>query len=91
MPADDFTDPAVTAISSHLDSNIVLSRAMAAEGMYPAIDPLASGSILLDPLVVGAEHFAVGRPRARGDRALSGAGRRHRLARRRGARCGRTA
>ena len=42
VPADDFTDPAVTAISSHLDSMIVLSRAMAAEGMYPAIDPLAS-------------------------------------------------
>jgi len=59
VPADDFTDPAVTAISSHIDSNIVLSRAMAAEGMYPAIDPLASGSILLDPLVVGAEHFAL--------------------------------
>ena len=59
VPADDFTDPAVTAISSHLDSNIVLSRAMAAEGMYPAIDPLASSSILLDPLVVGAEHFTL--------------------------------
>lgn len=59
VPADDFTDPAVTVISSHIDSNIVLSRAMAAEGMYPAIDPLASGSILLDPLVVGTEHFAL--------------------------------
>jgi F-type H+-transporting ATPase subunit beta len=59
VPADDFTDPAVTAISSHLDSTIVLSRAMAAEGMYPAIDPLGSTSILLDPLVVGAEHFSL--------------------------------
>jgi len=59
VPADDFTDPAVTAISSHLDSNIVLSRALAAEGMYPAIDPLASSSILLDPLVVGVEHFTL--------------------------------
>ena len=86
VPADDFTDPAVTAISSHIDSNIVLSRTMAAEGMYPAIDPLASGSILLDPLVVGAEHFAFGRSRPRGDRALSGAGRRHRPARRGGTR-----
>ena len=57
VPADDFTDPAVTAISSHLDGNVVLSRSMAAEGMYPAIDPLASNSILLDPLVVGAAHF----------------------------------
>ncbi len=59
VPADDFTDPAVTAISSHLDSVIVLSRAMAAEGRYPAIDPLASTSILLDPLVVGDEHYAI--------------------------------
>ena len=57
VPADDFTDPAVTAISSHLDSALVLSRGMAAEGMYPAIDPLASSSILLDPLVVRPEHY----------------------------------
>ena len=59
VPADDFTDPAVTAISSHLDSMILLSRAMTAEGMYPAVDPLSSSSILLDPLVVGAEHYRV--------------------------------
>lgn len=59
VPADDFTDPAVTAISSHLDSIIVLSRAMTAEGMYPAVDPLSSSSILLDPLVVGAEHYRI--------------------------------
>jgi F-type H+/Na+-transporting ATPase subunit beta len=59
VPADDFTDPAVTAISSHLDSMIVLSRAMAAEGMYPAVDPLNSSSILLDPTVVGEEHYRV--------------------------------
>ena len=59
VPADDFTDPAVTAISSHLDSVIVLSRSMAAEGMYPAIDPLSSSSILLDPSVVGEEHYRV--------------------------------
>jgi F-type H+-transporting ATPase subunit beta len=57
VPADDFTDPAVTAISTHLDSMIVLSRAMTAEGMYPAVDPLQSSSILLDPLVVGDEHY----------------------------------
>jgi F-type H+-transporting ATPase subunit beta len=56
VPADDFTDPAVTAISSHVDSMVVLSRALAAEGMYPAIDPISSTSILLDPLVVGDEH-----------------------------------
>jgi F-type H+/Na+-transporting ATPase subunit beta len=59
VPADDFTDPAVTAISSHLDSVIILSRAMAAEGRYPAIDPLASTSILLDRLVVGEEHWSI--------------------------------
>jgi F-type H+-transporting ATPase subunit beta len=59
VPADDFTDPAVTAISAHLDSNVLLSRAMAAEGMYPAVDPLGSSSILLDPLVVGDDHYAL--------------------------------
>jgi F-type H+-transporting ATPase subunit beta len=59
VPADDFTDPAVTAISNHLDSTIVLSRAMAAEGRYPAIDPLASSSVLLDPLVVGEDHYRI--------------------------------
>ncbi|WP_321915695.1 MULTISPECIES: F0F1 ATP synthase subunit beta [unclassified Paraburkholderia] len=59
VPADDFTDPAVTTIAAHVDSMVVLSRAMAAEGMYPAIDPIASSSVLLDPLVVGAEHAAV--------------------------------
>jgi F-type H+/Na+-transporting ATPase subunit beta len=59
VPADDFTDPAVTTIASHIDSKIVLSRQMAAEGMYPAIDPIESSSVLLDPLIVGAEHAAV--------------------------------
>jgi F-type H+-transporting ATPase subunit beta len=59
VPADDFTDPAVTTIAAHIDSMVVLSRQMAAEGMYPAIDPIASSSILLDPLVVGEEHAAV--------------------------------
>ncbi|MGQ9371584.1 F0F1 ATP synthase subunit beta [Azospirillum sp. ST 5-10] len=57
VPADDFTDPAVAELFGHLDSAIVLSRAMAAEGLYPAIDPLASNSTLLDPLVVGEEHY----------------------------------
>ena len=59
VPADDFTDPAVASIFTHLDATIVLSREMASEGLYPAIDPLASTSVLLDPLVVGGEHFAV--------------------------------
>ena len=59
VPADDFTDPAVTTISAHMDSIIVLSRGLAAEGFYPAVDPLASSSALLDPSVVGAEHYAI--------------------------------
>jgi F-type H+-transporting ATPase subunit beta len=57
VPADDFTDPAVTTISSHMDCVIVLSRTQAAEGFYPAIDPLASSSMLLDPFVVGETHY----------------------------------
>lgn len=59
VPADDFTDPAVGAISSHVDSMVVLSRQLAAEGIYPAIDPIATTSILLDPTVVGQEHVDV--------------------------------
>jgi len=57
VPADDFTDPAVAEIFSHLDSSIVLSRRMASEGIYPAIDPLASTSSLLDPRLVGEAHY----------------------------------
>ena len=59
VPADDFTDPAVTTIAAHVDSMVVLSRSMAAEGMYPAIDPIASSSILLDPVIVGEEHAQI--------------------------------
>jgi len=59
VPADDFTDPAVAQTFTHLDSSIVLSREMASEGLYPAIDPLASNSILLDPLIVGERHYAI--------------------------------
>jgi F-type H+-transporting ATPase subunit beta len=59
VPADDFTDPAVVETFRHLDSSVVLSRDMAAEGLYPAIDPLASTSVLLDPRVLGAEHYSV--------------------------------
>lgn len=57
VPADDFTDPAVTALFNHFDGSVVLSRGMAAEGMYPAIDPLRSSSTLLDPNVVGEDHY----------------------------------
>jgi F-type H+/Na+-transporting ATPase subunit beta len=59
VPADDFTDPAVAEIFTHLDSSIVLSRDMASEGMYPAIDPLTSTSSLLDPRLVGETHFRI--------------------------------
>ncbi|TPE53960.1 F0F1 ATP synthase subunit beta [Amaricoccus solimangrovi] len=56
VPADDFTDPAVAAISTHMDSTVVLSRDLAAEGIYPAIDPLRTNSALLDASVVGEDH-----------------------------------
>jgi len=59
VPADDFTDPAVAEIFSHLDSSIVLSRDMAGEGMYPAVDPLASTSSLLDPRLIGEAHYRI--------------------------------
>lgn len=59
VPADDFTDPAVAQIFKHLDSSIVLSREMASEGLYPAIDPLASTSAILDPRIIGEEHYAI--------------------------------
>jgi F-type H+-transporting ATPase subunit beta len=59
VPADDFTDPAVAETFTHLDSAIVLSREMASEGLYPAIDPLASSSTLQDPMIVGQEHYEI--------------------------------
>ncbi|MBB5374245.1 F0F1 ATP synthase subunit beta [Acidocella aromatica] len=59
VPADDFTDPAVAAISSHMDSIVMLSRDLAAQAFYPAIDPLTSTSVLLDPLVVGEAHYRI--------------------------------
>ncbi|GAB4365868.1 MAG: F0F1 ATP synthase subunit beta [Kiloniellaceae bacterium] len=59
VPADDFTDPAVAETFTHLDSSIVLSREMASQGLYPAIDPLASTSVMLDTRLVGEEHYAL--------------------------------
>ncbi|HHH31121.1 MAG TPA: F0F1 ATP synthase subunit beta [Polyangiaceae bacterium] len=59
VPADDFTDPAVSETFAHLDASIVLSRDLAAEGLYPAVDPLQSSSVLLDPAVVGERHYRV--------------------------------
>lgn len=61
VPADDFTDPAVTHIFGHLSASVVLSRERASQGFYPAIDPLASTSALLTPEVVGAEHARIAR------------------------------
>jgi F-type H+-transporting ATPase subunit beta len=56
VPADDFTDPAVANIFTHLDASIVLSRDMASQGLYPAIDPLDSTSVMLDAKIVGERH-----------------------------------
>src|SRR5579871_6917468 len=61
VPADDITDPAPATTFSHLDSTIVLSRALTEIGIYPAVDPLASGSSALDPKIVGQEHYDVAR------------------------------
>jgi F-type H+-transporting ATPase subunit beta len=59
VPADDFTDPAPATTFSHLDSTVVLSRDLAAIGIYPAIDPLASTSTALTPDILGEEHYRV--------------------------------
>ncbi len=61
VPADDLTDPAPATAFSHLDSKTVLERSIAALGIYPAVDPLASGSRNLDPLIIGEEHYEVAR------------------------------
>src|SRR5919199_694534 len=59
VPADDFTDPAPFTVFAHLDSTVELSRSLSAQGIYPAVDPLSSSSTILDPAVVGDEHYAV--------------------------------
>jgi F-type H+-transporting ATPase subunit beta len=61
VPADDITDPAPATTFTHLDGSIVLSRQIAELGIYPAVDPLASTSRILDPLTVGEEHYKVAR------------------------------
>lgn len=61
VPADDLTDPAPATAFSHLDAKTVLDRGIAALGIYPAVDPLESASRMLDPLVVGEEHYDVAR------------------------------
>ncbi len=61
VPADDYTDPAPATTFAHLDATISLERAIAERGIYPAVDPLASTSRILDPRVVGDEHYQVAR------------------------------
>ena len=59
VPADDLTDPAPATTFAHLDSTIVLNRALAAKGIYPAVDPLDSTSSILQEHVVGKKHYDV--------------------------------
>ena len=61
VPADDLTDPAPATTFSHLDSTVVLSRQLSELGIYPAVDPLDSSSSILDPNIVGQEHYEVAR------------------------------
>ncbi|HIC89269.1 MAG TPA: F0F1 ATP synthase subunit beta, partial [Anaerolineae bacterium] len=61
VPADDYSDPAPVTTFAHLDATISLERALAEQGLYPAVDPLASTSRILDPRVVGEEHYQVAR------------------------------
>jgi F-type H+-transporting ATPase subunit beta len=61
VPADDFTDPAPATVFAHLDSTISLNRSLTELGLYPAVDPLDSSSTILDPEVIGEEHYQVAR------------------------------
>ena len=61
MPADDLTDPAPATTFAHLDATTVLSRAISELGIYPAVDPLDSTSRIMDPNIVGQEHYNVAR------------------------------
>jgi F-type H+-transporting ATPase subunit beta len=61
VPADDYSDPAPVATFTHLDATIALERSIADKGIYPAVDPLASTSRILDPQIVGEEHYSVAR------------------------------
>lgn len=61
VPADDFTDPAPATTFAHLDSTVVLNRSLSEIGIYPAVDPLDSSSTILDPNIVGSEHYNVAR------------------------------
>ena len=61
VPADDYTDPGIVTTFGHLDAVVALDRAISEQGIYPAVDPLTSTSRILDPLIVGEEHYKVAR------------------------------
>ena len=61
VPADDYTDPAPATTFAHLDATVTLERSLSEQGLFPAVDPLASTSRILDPLIVGQEHYDVAR------------------------------
>lgn len=61
VPADDYSDPAPVAVFTHLDGTIALERSIASRGLFPAVDPLASTSKILDPLIVGEDHYRTAR------------------------------
>jgi F-type H+-transporting ATPase subunit beta len=61
VPADDYTDPAPSSVFAHLDATLSLERSIAERGLFPAVDPLASTSRILDPLIIGQEHYDVAR------------------------------
>jgi F-type H+-transporting ATPase subunit beta len=61
VPADDYTDPAPATTFAHLDASVALDRAIAEKGIYPAVDPISSSSTILDPVIVGEEHYRVAR------------------------------
>jgi F-type H+-transporting ATPase subunit beta len=61
VPADDYTDPAPSAVFAHLDASLTLERSIAERGIFPAVDPLTSTSRILDPLIIGQEHYTVAR------------------------------
>jgi len=61
VPADDYTDPAPAAVFAHLDASLTLERSIAERGIFPAVDPLTSTSRILDPLIVGQDHYSVAR------------------------------
>ena len=72
VPADDLTDPAPATTFAHLDATTVLSRSITELGIYPAVDPLESTSRIMDPLILGEEHYRNGQRRAGGAAALQG-------------------